>query len=63
MPTQEIGQTNREVWGAICSDSEKCRRPYKKYSLTVGAEIGKYACHHCVAAAARFFQETGQESQ
>ena len=36
------------------SDKGK-RGPYKKYSPTVRAEIGKYACHHGVAAAARFF--------
>ena len=50
MPSQAIAQANREVQEAIQSDT-----PYKKYSPTVRAEIGKYACHHGVAAAARFF--------
>ena len=54
MPSQAIAQANCEVQEAIQSDKGK-RGPYKKYSPTVRAEIGKYACHHGVAAAARFF--------
>ena len=54
MPSQAIAQANREVQEAIQSDKGK-RGPYKKYSPTVRAEIGKYAYHHGVAAAARFF--------
>jgi len=31
------------------------RGPYGQYSVTVRAEIGKYACHHGVAAAVQYF--------
>ena len=51
---QAIAQANEEVQEAIRTEKEN-HGPYKKYSPTVRAEMGKYACHHGMAAAARFF--------
>ena len=54
IPTQAIAQANEQVQEAIHTEKE-IRGPYKKYSPTVQAEMGKYACHRGMAAAACFF--------
>ena len=45
-----IAEANQEVEEAIRTVSSGKRGPYKQYSLTVRAEIGKNACHHGVTA-------------
>ena len=62
VPSADIAQANREVQNPISRDKQK-RGPYKKCSVGLGAEIGKYAttntagssvdvldrgCHHCL---------------
>ena len=54
VPSQAIAQANKEV-EALRENKKVKRGQYKRYSATDCAEIGKYACHHGVAAAARFF--------
>ena len=53
MPSQAIAEANREVQEAT---SKAKREPYKRYSASVRAEIGKYASQHGVAATARVLQ-------
>ena len=55
VPSQAMAEANREVQEAT---SKKKRGPYKRYSSSVRAEIGRYASHHGVAAAARYFQRS-----
>ena len=53
LPSQAIAQANLEVQAA---QMEKKRRgPYKRYSPSVRAAIGKYACNNGVSAAAHFY--------
>ena len=62
VPYAAIAQANWEVQNPISGDKQK-RGPYKKYSVGLYAEIGKYAttntagslvgvldrgCHHCL---------------
>ena len=54
VPSQAIAQANKEV-EALRENKKVKRGQYKQYSATDRAEIGKYACHHGVAAAAGFF--------
>ena len=54
MPSQAIAEANREVQEAT---SKAKRGPYKRYSASVRAEIGKYASQHGVAATARVFSK------
>ena len=50
-----MAETNRDVQEAT---SKKKWGPYKRYSASVRAEIGRYAIHHHgVAAAARDFSK------
>ena len=54
MPSQAIAEANREVQEA----TNKVKwGPYKRYSTSVRAEIGKYASQHGVAATARVFSK------
>ncbi len=53
IPSQAIAEANNEVQKAVAGGSK--RGPYTKYSAAVRAEIGKYACQHGAAAAARHF--------
>ena len=58
IPAQAIAEANHEVQEATSIGSKKTERgPYKQYSTSVRAEIGKYASHHGVAAAARYFSK------
>ena len=58
IPAQAIAEVNREVQEATSISSKKTERgPYKQYSASVRAEIGKYASHHGVAAAAQYFSK------
>ena len=51
-----ITEAKREVQEATSIGSKRIERgPYKRYSASVHAEVGKYASHHSVAAAARYF--------
>ena len=47
-------EANKEVQKAKAGGTGK-RGPYTKYSATLCANIGKYACQHGAAAAARHF--------
>ena len=49
-----IAQANHEVQKATGSKKKKLG-PYKRYSASVQAAVGKYASQHGVAAAARYF--------
>jgi len=49
IPSQAIAAANQEVEEAIRTASSGKRVPYRQYSLTVQAKIGKYTCHHAVA--------------
>ena len=49
-----IAQANHEVQKTTGSKGKK-RGPYKQYSASVRAAMGKYASQHGVAAAARYF--------
>ena len=62
MPSSAIAQANTEVQKAIDSEKPRKRGPYKRYSSTLRAEIGKYASHHGVAAAARYFSRKCEKS-
>ena len=62
MPSSAIAQANTEVQKAIDSEKPRKRGPYKRYSSTIRAEIGKYASHHGVAAAARYFSRKCEKS-
>ena len=53
LPSQAITEANKQV-ERVLAEGSKCG-PYTKYSATVLAEIGKYACQHGAAAAARHF--------
>ena len=53
LPTA-IAQANREVQKTTGSNRKK-RGPYKRYSASVRAAVGKYASQHGVAAAACYF--------
>ena len=55
-----IAAANKEVEKAMESDRTPRgkRGPYKRYCLSLRAEIAKYACMHGAAAAARRFSET-----
>ena len=55
VPPAAIAEANREVLETKVNT--KKRGPYKRYSDTVRAEIGKYASQHGVAAAARHFSK------
>ena len=56
IPAQAIAEANREVQEATSIGSKRTERgPYKQYSASVRAKIGKHASHHGVAAAARYF--------
>ena len=55
IPTQAIAEANKEVQKAILSEAGGKRGAYQKYSPTVRSDIGKYACQHGPAAAARYF--------
>ena len=62
VPSAAIAQANQEIQNPISGDKQK-RGPYKKYSVGLHPEIGKYAttntagssvdvlnrgCHHCL---------------
>ena len=49
IPSQAIAAANQEVEEAIHTASSGKRAPYRQYSPTVRAEIGKYTCHGGVA--------------
>ena len=53
IPTQAIAEANKEVEKVIAEDTK--RGSYTKYSAVDRAKIGKYACQHGAAAAARHF--------
>ena len=58
IPAQAIAEANREVQEATSIGSKRTERgPYKQYSASVRAKIGKHASHHGVAAAARYFSK------
>ena len=54
VPSQAMAEANRDVHEAT---SKKNRGSYKRYSASVRAEIGRYAIHHGVAAAAPYFSK------
>ena len=56
MPSPAIAEANKEVRKATNEQPSK-RGPYKRYSPRLRAEIGQYASHHGVAAAARYFSK------
>ena len=53
IPSRAISMANSEVTEATTGD--KKRGPYKKYSPEERCRMGRYACDHGVAAAARYF--------
>ena len=53
VPSQAMAEANRDVQEA----PSKNRGAYKRYSASVRAEIGRYAIHHGVATAARYFSK------
>ena len=53
VPSQAIDEANRDVHEATSNKN----RDYKRCSASVRAEIGRYAIHHGVAAAARYFSK------
>ena len=53
IPTQAIAEANKEVEKVRAGDTK--RGSYTKYSAADRAKIGKYACQHGAAAAARHF--------
>ena len=54
IPSSVTAQANMEVQKTISSEKQK-REPYQRYSSRIRAEIGMYASHHGVAAAARYY--------
>ena len=54
VPSQAIYMANKEVQ-AVIDKEKKQRGPYKKYTPKQRAEIGKYAYHHGITAAAKHF--------
>ena len=54
MPSPAIDEANKEVRKVTNEQLSKCR-PYKHYSPRLRTEIGQYASHHGIAAAARYF--------
>ena len=55
LPSSSIVEANRLVQEVTKEAAKQKRGPYKTYSPTVRSEIGKYACQHGVASAARVF--------
>ena len=53
VPSQAIAEANRAIQATIKAK----RGAYKRYSANAHAEIGRYASHHGVAAAARYFSK------
>ena len=53
IPSQAIAEANKQVERVLAEGSN--RGPYTKYNAAVRPEIGKYACQHGAAAAARHF--------
>ena len=53
--TQAIAEANKEVEKVMAGDKLTKRGSYTKYSAADCAKIGKYACQHGAAAAARHF--------
>ena len=56
MPSSAIAEANKEVRKATNEQLLK-HGPYKRYSPRLWAEIGQYASHHSVAAAAHYFSK------
>ena len=59
IPSRAISMANSEVTEATTGD--KKRGPYKKYSPEERCRMGRYACDHGVAAAARYIGSLSQD--